>query len=333
MTQDSDNHPELRLLDLHLDRLDEADRRAVLAELARDADLQAKNNRLGRILQPLDHWRTPPTPSHLADRVLSQVAQSRIGSTVSAAASGCVFRPFVRWRELAAIAACLVLLAGAFVPGVAALRQRSQRIACANNLHSVFLGTSAYQQAYAGVLPYAGGVPGASWLPVGVRDAKYVSNSRHSYLLVKFHFGPKVRDFRCPADPDAEAAAEADADRDDFAGARRINYDALNLAGEKPNLRPLPALAYMADANPLFVGARFNETVDPQTANSPAHRGRGQNVLFLNGRVHFMPTPVCQERRDNVWLIEGIHRYVGTETPLSPDDAFLIPGYPADLNR
>ena len=115
---------------------------------------------------------------------------------------------------------------------------------------------------------------------------------------------------------------------DDFGEGNNISYDSHNLAGTSPNLRPSVVIAYLADPNPLFIGGRFNGDIDPQIANSPAHGGRGQTVLFLDGRAEYMRTPVYGDHKDNLWTIEGVSRYTGTETPTRPTDSFLVPGVP-----
>ena len=331
MDDDRRNWEEL-LLDWHLERVSDEERSWIEAELRRDAELRAKSDRLGRILQPLDHCRPGPVPTNLADNVLAFIKgatapRSPVPINVDLRAPS--RSPFFRMRELIAVAACLLLVVGVAVPGVSELRNRSQRALCASNLGSIFLGTTAYQQTFADSLPFAGGVAGASWLPGGEGGGTYASNSRHPYLLVKLRLGPKPKDFICPGSADAEPmAADQLAGHEDFVAARNVSYDSLNLAGPSPHLRPPVAIAYMGDANPLFVGARFNEAVDPTRTNSPAHRGRGQTVLLLNGSVQFVRTPIYDAKRDNLWTIGDLRHYSGTESPTRNDDAFLVPGYP-----
>ncbi len=320
------------LLDWHLERLEEGERARIEAEVRGDPGLRAKHERLGRVLQPLDSYRAAATPANLADKVLARVAQANPEGATRGLWSGQVIRlgrgsPF-GMRELIAAAACIVLLVAAAVPGLAGVRERAHRAVCAANLGSVFLGTSAYQESFAGALPFAGSSLGASWLPVG--DGPSSSNSRHTYLLLRLKLGPKTKDFLCPGSSDGEALVPEGLEaRDDFATARNVSYDSLNMAGAEPNLRPPVSLAYMSDANPLFVGARFNERVDADRTNSPAHRGRGQIVLRLEGSARFETTPIYGRTGDNLWTIGNVRRYRGTECATRPDDAFLVPGFPA----
>jgi len=320
------------LLDFHLDRLTDEDCSWIEAELLCDMELRSKSDRLGRILQPLDHTRPGPAPATLADNVLAYIARATdplLPIPFPADSAGRQRAPFLRMRELIAVAACILLLVGVSVPGISEMRGRSQRALCANNLSSIFQGAGAYQQAFSDSLPFAGSIAGASWLPGGESGTPYASNSRHPYLLVKLNYGPKPKDFICPGSSDAEAmAADQVAGHDDFGAARNISYDSLNLAGAEPNLRPPVAIAYISDANPLFVGARFNDAVDPNCTNSPAHGGRGQSVLTLHGSVQFVRSPIYDGKRDNLWTISDVRRYRGTESTTRNDDAFLVPGYP-----
>lgn len=323
------------LLDWHLDRLSEDDRAWLEGELQKDAELRAWSDRLGEVLQPLDHWRTQPAQPNFADQVLARIQRSR--QTDVAAQPGPVFDsgpprrfPLLSLREVVAVAACILLLVGVFVPGMAELRYRSRRAACAGNLASVFRGISAYQEAFAGSLPFAAGLQNASWLPGGAKGRPYASNSRHVYLLVKWDYGPTPSDFICQASETCKPMPlENRAAYDDFAGAYNLSYASLNLAGPRPNVRPTMPVAYIGDTNPLFVNARFNACVDPDRANSPTHRGRGQNVLTLDGQTTWMRRPVYGPQHDNIWLIGNIRRYTGTEVPVRSDDVQLVPGYPA----
>lgn len=331
---DDRNIPEYLLLDWHLDRLSGEERSWVEQELRKDATLRVKNDQLRRVLQPLDSWQTPPASAQLADRVLSYVRRQRGGWDTSADWEAPTTQgrprervwPFFRLREGAAIAACLLLLAGVMVPGISEVRFRSQLAVCADHLGSVYRGLTAYQSDFAGALPYAGAVQRASWLPNA--DAPFASNSRHTYLLGKLGFVTDMKDFLCPS---AENAAPATAMESDDFDAASLSYDTLNLAGDQPNIQPPPTVAYTADRNPLFVDGKFDDSKDPACTNSPAHRGRGQNILTMDGKAEFTHTPLLGTSQDNVWLIDNVRTYLGTEAPSRHDDSFLVPGANATL--
>ncbi len=331
--QRHDQNPEDLLLDFHLDRLGDGDRVWIEAELLRDVELRGKSDRLGQMLRPLDHWSVPPAPANLVGKVLAGVeeASRKKGAAVSPYEEDALPRRSftIPLREILAVAACIVLLAGVAIPGLSGIRGRAQGAICAGNLGSIFQGVCLYQQSFDESLPFAGRIAGAVWLPGTERDRPYASNSRHLYLLAKFNYVPDPKRFVCPADSTASPMRADDvAFYDDFASTRNKSYDSLNLSGAKPNLRPAMPIAYLSDRNPLFKDGRFDESVDPHTANSPVHKGRGQTVLTLDGSARWRTTPIYSANRDNLWLAGDIERYRGTESPTRNDDAHLVPGYP-----
>lgn len=328
-----DRAAEELLLDLHLDRVTEEQKRWLREELDRDEGLALRNQRLTRVLTPLDLWTVAGPPNDISERVLGFVRSESLNATpapVERRARVPWGGSWFRFREVLAAAACVGLLVGVIIPGMSSVRDRSRRAMCAGNLSSLFAATSTYQETFAGVIPYAGFVPDSSWLVGGAADRTYASNSRHLYRLVSGSFGAKPSNFICPAEEGATPmAADEVQQNDDFASACNVSYASLNLAAASPNLRPNPRVAYLSDRNPLFERARFKTGVDPDTTNSPIHHGRGQSVLLLDGSVRWLTTPVYGPNNDNLWLVGDIRTYTGCEAPTREDDAQLIPGFPA----
>lgn len=71
----------------------------------------------------------------------------------------------------------------------------------------------------------------------------------------------------------------------------------------------------MGDDNPLFdngrplVGlGRALGLVDVSKANSAAHRGAGENVLTIDGRVKWVTTPQSGANGDNIWTLQDVER-------------------------
>jgi len=328
----SDTNPsrEELLLELHLGTLEEPQRSWIEAELIRDAELRVKSDRLRGMLRPLDFAGTPPVPTGLVDRVLEAVhkadaesAQRKHRPWLRRSHGG---GTFVLRRDFLAAAASIVLLASVAWPSLLAVRNQSRQMVCMSNLGSVFQGVRIYQASFADALPYAGPGAGAAWLGE-CGDTPVASNSRHLYLVAKLNYVPDPAQFVCPSMPGGSAMSkEKLTSLNDFAAARNISYDSLNLAGVSPNLRPARNVAYLGDANPLFVGGKFHRNIDPYTTNSPAHHGRGQAVLMLDGSVNKLTTPVVGQ--DNVWIAGDIRDYKGTEIPADENDSFLVPGCP-----
>lgn len=328
---------EALLLDLHLGQIGDEDRREIEAMLDADPELGRRSDAIGRSLRPLDYWTVAAMPENFIEKTLDRIQRSAAPADPMPPdhQAQTTTRPFGRLRfpikEFLAVAACIAMLAGMFVPGLAELRDRSKRSRCATNLGSIFQGAKLYQASFAGALPYAGAQGETAWLPTAGRsDRPYASNSRHIFLLAKYNFGPRPASFICPSAPNGRAMpADRLAMRRDFAGVDNISYDSLNLAGRNPNLRPTTSIAYAGDRNPIFRSGRFDASVDPNQANSPAHRSRGQSVLALDGSVQWITSPFFGKTRDNIWLAGNIRRYDGTERPTDPRDAQLVPGYPS----
>ena len=314
------------LLDLHLGRLeDDAHRQWLQDQITSNPDVRRKSERLGRLLRPLDFWQAPPPPNHLIAKVMGRVAAAADRNRSVPPRS--ILRLPGRLRDVVGAAASVLILVSIGIPVASMVRERSRETLCAGNLENLYAGLSAYQQIYNDSLPFAGHAVGASWLPVSDGGTPFASNSRHPYLLLKQKLVAQAGAFLCPSDTQGVVAA-GDPDGSDFSSARSISYDSLYLGGDDPNVRPPTTLAYMSDANPLFVGARFNAAVDPDRANSPSHRGRGQSVLSLNGQVRFIRSPIYGPKDDNLWVIAGVRTYRGLESPTRKDDAFLVPGFP-----
>ncbi|HNQ24941.1 MAG TPA: hypothetical protein PKK06_17830 [Phycisphaerae bacterium] len=51
-------------------------------------------------------------------------------------------------------------------------------------------------------------------------------------------------------------------------------------------------------------------------------------MLLLVGSVNWLTNPVFGADRDNLWLIEQLRAYQGTETLPNDADALLVPGFP-----
>lgn len=342
------------LLDFHLDRIEPEDREWLTAQLRRDAELRAANDRLCRLLQPLDLWTLPPAPANLADRIIRNIERSKqealtttsieqpaghkpIFTLVGMDSAEPVERDsgarswFFSMRELIAVAACIVMVFSVMVPG---MRARSHKAMCQAGFHSIGQGLGMYGDVATASLPFADIFSRAPWLPSRSASAQqptaHQSNSRHSYLLLKYGFVPSPHVFVCPASPDGRPMDPAAvASRNDFDGAYNNSYDALNMAGDNPPVRPSRQLVYLSDRSPIFLNGWFNEAVDPATTNSPTHGGKGQNVLRIDGSAEWTETPIYGPEKDNLWLQGERRRYDGTETSDDADDTFLIPGYPA----
>lgn len=331
----SDNPQPEQLVDYHLGLLDGPESERVRRKIAGSEQLGDQLQNLNRWLEPLDAYRTPPSPSGLADRIMHRVEQSSPLSVTGAVSSlppsseGGVFRrPVLSFRELVALAACLTFFIGVIVPGFSRARSNQRRAVCANNLGNVYRGVNQYAENFNWMMPQTAGFsPGVNWLRSPQPKVRRVPNSRNRYLVVRLRFA-KPTSFICPAVDDAQPMnADAIDQFDDFPSPENCSFDSQNMAG--PTL-PLPIgsanhLPIYADRNPLFDGGKLN-AVNPLETNSRSHDGgSGQNVLCADGQVLWTTTPMFGPRGDNIWQADGITTYDGTEYQQHPADAFIIP--------
>ena len=330
------NHPDStrpeQLLDHRLGILEDDLAERLGREIAGSAGPAAQSRNLSKWLELLDHDKTPPPPARFVDRIMDRVERAsplrvtEAASSLPPSSGGESFRrPRLSLRELVALAACIVFFIGVVVPGVSQHRSRGRRAMCAHNLGNIYRGLGQYAASFNGYMPQtAGFVPGVNWLRSPRPGVSRIPNRRNCYLLVRFRFTiPK--DFICPAVARARAMGPDQIDRfNDFPAVENCSFDSQNMAGPTLPLGAEQCMPIYADHNPLF-DAAGRSAVDRPVSNSRSHSGSGQNVLCTDGRVSWTTTPVFGPRGDNIWQVEGVTTYTGTEHQRDPADAFVIP--------
>ncbi len=328
-----------RLLDEELDQLSPVEREALIEALRRRPKLAATHGKLQRLLEPLDQWSAPSPPTYLIDKILDRIVAADVNAPVVRESTllhisqmeaedhadysrGSSFT----FRDLLAVAAVLAFFALLIVPGISEARSRAQQVACASNLGSIGRGVHAYSQMNRGQLPQGRMISGGRWLKGGSVRIPFTSNGENRYVLLRFGYIANPKVFVCPSDRNAQSLEIANPQAmQDFPDPRNCSYDSLNMGGPLPRMDDAANLPYMADANPLFEGGQFNDAVSV-SANSGNHAGgRGQNVWRLGGQVAWTVTPNVGYDGDNIWQIQGVLKYDGTEVQSSPRDAFLVP--------
>ena len=294
------------------------------ARLARDPQFAARIDSLRRSLSPLDSWQAPEPPPSLVNDILDRVQTTTPLEYVAASSAippetvaGPPRRAIISMREALALAACIALLLSAFVPGAANMRSRQLQAMCGNNLAGFHRGLSQYAAEYDGALPSTPGLTGNNWL--------HQPNRRHFTPAIRLRFVAPTQVF-CPSTPVEDFDEEA-VRRDPATWLSRMNirfYSTQNMNGPVPRFAAALSVPLAADTNPVFENGRFDPDAT-RPVNSRAHDGWGQNVLFRNGAVEFLRTPVYGHQADNIWQAEDVERYFGTETQRSATDAFLIP--------
>ena len=298
----------------------------VRARLAGDAEFAALHANISNTLAALGTCPAPEPPEDLAERTMARIrAARRTEMLLEAQPVGpSARRPLFSYRDLAVLAAVVVLAFGIMIPSLRQAQTKAYRTVCADNLQAIYTGLSHYANGNGDLLPRAPKGAGP-WL--AGQNAEPASNSAGLFLLVRKNYAlPEL--FQCPAAGGRPFSVESR--MNDFPDSRSIGYSYQHCI-TRPIRRSAPALvrvarqmAILADANPVFRDGRFERDRVHWTV-SDNHGGQGQNVLYLDGNVEWATDCNVGVGGNNIWLAEGIYEYTGNEEPVSPTDSFLLP--------
>lgn len=329
---------EALLIDHHFDQATTEQTQQLNELLAKDEELAKANKALGALLGRLDEYTVDvPGPSlmhDVLDRVHNDLAANnfqpqavagRIGYDVDQPAPAT--SPLVRLREIAAVAACLVLMATIFNITSNKIRATDQQFKCSNNLAGMARGISNYITGNNDFIPYVG-TTASQWVGTDGHPRK---SKPHLFTLIKNGYvTPDM--VVCPATTARQLTAAQIHNHNDFPSPMTVSYSFQNTRGLNPDcyrmttLRPVAHnMPVMADSNPLFADGTIHDRVDVRAA-SPNHSSLdGQCVLYLDGHVRWASTPMVGPEEDNIWQAGDLVTYRGTETPTCGKDAFLAP--------
>ncbi len=337
--RDESESIESLLLDLHLGRLDPASVRKVEEATALSPEWASRRRALGGVLELLDAYETPEPPDGLAESVMARVREQAgvlpIKEAASAVPAGAAqdlsASPVLSLRELIAIAACITLFVGVFVPGYFKAQNAAQRNLCQRHLSQIWQGMAAYAKENDGYMTWAGYVPHGSWLATRTPNVRRYSPSRPLFMLLRQGFIPDhdPRVFICPSMPHSRPMiAEDYREFNDFAEPANVSYSVQLMNRpkgwlmEKTNAR----MVLIADRNPLFDERACGHRISPYDdgGNSFTHGdGAGQNAVFVDGSGGWFTEPTIGVAKDNIYRVGEMVHYQGTEEPVSDEDSFL----------
>ncbi len=336
---DEDKQRESLLLDLHLGQLETDEADLVRRALAASPELTAKDRNLRQLRGLLDRFEIPEPPSHLADMVMARIKTQtavlpfeRAASVIPTGTTGNLSAsPVLSLRELIAIAACITLFVGIFVPGYFKVRNLAYRNYCMNNQRQIWQGMANYAQDNNGYAAWAGYVPNGYWLPTKTPNVHRVSNTRPVFKLLQGNYVPHAKVFICPANQQSRPMLAEDyrlfTDFTEPAN-NSFSYQCFNTAQGWRIEDMNPRMALLADRNPLF-DSRAAHRLNPyeeDTINSAAHGdAAGQNVIHLNGQCAWYDRPTIGVNNDNIYRAGQIVRHEGNEEPTGETDNLLIP--------
>lgn len=243
----------------------------------------------------------------------------------------------LQFADVLSVAAMLLIGTAVLWPMLSGAIEYNRKLACQSNMQAAGLGFGQYIKDYREVLPMASASPaGNPWWEVGRSPER--SNSANQYTLVRSGYS-KMGDLAC--------AGHADACRDDpkpgamdWESFPQVSYSYRMMFGRsRTTLTPTPDSLLLSDRAPIQIvqaDGRRQLTIAP-FGNSFNHSGKGQNLLFGDGSVVWLSSPVLSSG-DNVWLprtLESIlsqkaqpvsaERIQGNEAPASDEDAFVGP--------
>jgi len=243
--------------------------------------------------------------------------------------------------ELLVIIAIIGMLIAILIPMFLSARQRSTRFKCQNNLREIGSAMFSYANAnhgrfpstrpsadpvrkpdlsnsgYAATQPFAADGPGPNNIPAAL------------FLLIRTEHVPAFR-FVCPASgvtqPD-QFGGKVPTERSNFSDVKlNLTYGMHNPYANDSTLKAgfgwgpqwlkgnFPLLADMGPAT----GLKFAL----QSPNSPNHEGEGQNILYADGSVEFVTTPLAGIDKDHIYRTRN---NAIIDSPQDPSDSILLP--------
>lgn len=305
------------ILDYAMRRYETLDMRAIEAALEADHRLRERVDGVVEALRGrlLDDGDSPP-PDGLSTRTLEFVARHRRRPSLS---DQMPLRVPFRWADFAVAAS--IFLAGVLtlIPAIQRSRERMNQAGCVFNLQQ--LGASLAQ--YASLHPFLPYPPSrradahSGMFAVMLHDAGLLDNAA---LL------------DCPCNgPCPHAANELnsfdqvnrirDTDPARYQGMLGWDY-AYNVGYRHASGVPGPIEVVLAARVPLLADKPDHENFRSiKDGNSPNHGGRGQNVLYGDGSVHWFATRRIGPLDPDLFLNNDHQPLPG----LSPQDAVLVP--------
>ncbi len=328
MSNNSDD--QLLLIDYLKGVLEPQQKEQVRQRLQAEPELQSLLDDLGNTVAAIHMLPQVQAPSDLVAKTMARIQAARRTDALIAREESTRGRSAPRtfsWREVAALAASILLLAAIFVPSLRQAKQRMLVSECASNMGQIGTALNTYASENNEFLPMASEHKYA-WLPM--EGEKVQSNSAGLFKLVKAGLAlPNA--FQCPAV--SSQVLNTQPDMSDFPGEQFISYSYQHPLGPDGPLRrsnitseDAGCMVVLADNTPIFPDGQFHR--DRLNDEASENHGRtGQNVLYMNMSVSWANKPGVGVKNNNIYLAEGIFDYRGNEQPVSRTDTFLLPAY------
>jgi hypothetical protein len=285
--------------------------------------------------------------SHAGQASLEQLleAESRKSTPAASVSSGKTIplkpKLLSRFFEFAATAAAIILISGVAFPTFSYMRQQSRQTACINNMRSVGQGISK-MTSDADAMAEVKLAAGSPWWKIGDQSQQSQSNTRFAWQLAKQGY-VKPDAFICPGHRNALPLTPEQITRQlqqlqDFPSRNNISFSFTIINNKNAVSSSGLRRVIMGDMNPVFRSiptcgkdpvANMNKfekvllTQNLKQMSSTNHNCKSQNVLYSDGSVELIKNRVVNG--DDIFTIQGVDAYTGTEAPVSINDTFLVP--------
>ena len=298
--------------------------------------------KLQRALSPLDSHPHEQCPDELADVTVSRLKAAAYSSQLKlqqliaqeqgrqGAVKGVFRRNFGR---IVLAAAAIYLIVSLYMPSIQQARYRS---VCLAQLRTMGQAIASYQNDYDQQLPTVASVEGSPWWKVGYRSDtnENCSNTRHLWLLVRGEY-VKPTIFICPGSGKSRGIKYRSINVRryyDFPSRNSVSYSFRIRCSKSAGTMDAGRKVLIADMNPLFeeLPENFDRLGLPlskelESLNSANHGQKGQNVLFCDGSAEFVRSRLVGEGNDDIFTLQNITLYQGSEIPTCESDAFVAP--------
>ena len=222
--------------------------------------------------------------------------------------------------ELLVVIAIISILAAMLLPALSRAREEARKAVCKSNLKQIGLALNIYANDYGDFFPCFGAPPvvGLQLNACDTGGGTSLLGSRNQLSLLFRNYITDARLFTCPSAPQ-DAVMFKGWRADDYLDETRCSYayDPFKMVGYRPTVGVAGDRPRGDDGNP---------DVD---LNSPNHQNGGQNMLFIDGHVKFLTTPIevdsyLASLGDTIWETsdqnnEGLPLHSQTDTYLRWD--------------
>jgi len=308
-----------------LNALDADEQQRIDDELARDPQLRAELARLRHCLEPLEStWDDSDPPAGLADRTCAAIEQHEqthgptpVGLSRLRAAAGLCLRSY-------SLSDCLVLtlvLLIAFtllMPAIVNSRYQARKLACQQNLGNMGRNLFTYSDLQSGqfpLVPLSGSRSFAGVFAPTLLDSELIDVERPQLICPGSDLATDARGWSLPtlAEVDEAAGPRLLYLQDRAGGSYAYCVGYMDDQGLHPvENQGRSQFAILSDAPSFFLPDR----------RSAHHGGRGQNIVYEDGRVAFV-TDFVGSSQDHPWLNhEGF-----AEAGVDDSDSVLLPSF------